>query len=194
MAIPRVMQGKQQIAPVPQEELPKAMRELTPEQRRFVEAYASYGGDDKRMADAAKEAGIPEPQCKQWAACQLRSPRVLAAVRDLADRNIRNGALMAANVLLDIAGDRFHKDRMKAAVEILNRAGLIVETQHKVTIEDNRSEAEIKQRITELAEKLGVDPKKLLGKNVVDAEFVVVEDADKQAVDEFDAIMQASKP
>jgi hypothetical protein len=89
---------------------------------------------------------------------------------------VRSGAILGASVLHEIAGDVMHKDRFKAGVELLNRSGLLVETQHRVTVEDNRSSKEIEDAIILLARRNGLDPRTLLGHSpakpdAVDAEF-----------------------
>ncbi len=158
----------------PEEELGTAMRELSLPQRAFVSAYVQNGGINE--TDAAFRAGYgPTPEeAGQRAPVLLRSPRILAAIREEADKRLKSGAVLAASVLVEVARDPLHRDRYKAAVELLNRAGLVVEGVSRVIVEDHRTEEEIVRRITDLSEKLGIDPKRLLGSDVVDAEFTEV--------------------
>jgi len=157
----------------PDEDLGTAMKELTEPQRRFVTAYVENGGSNE--ADAAYRAGYGSTpgDCASIANRMLRAPRILTAIREEADKRLKSGAILASSVLVEIASNRMHRDQYKAAVELLNRAGLVVEGVSRVIVEDHRTEEEIVRRIADLADKLGIDPKKLLGSDVVDAEFTV---------------------
>lgn len=197
-----------QIIVPPETELGPAMKELTLPQRAFVLAFADFGGTNQ--AEAARMAGYGSANDRQAAADQayalLRMPRILAALREEADKRLKGGAILAASVLSEIAMDVTHRDRYKAAVELLNRAGLVVEGVSRVIVEDHRTTEEIERRIVSLAQKLGIDPAKLLGNDVVDADFTEV-DVEKR-VDhlheqmddwqdgerELDAILERSAP
>ena len=77
-------------------------------------------------------------------------------------------------MLIEIVKDRKHKDQLKAIIELMNRGGLQVITQHKVIVEDNRSDDEIVARVAAFARNLGLDPAQLLAKvgvEYTDAEF-----------------------
>lgn len=190
----------------PESELGPAMKELTIPQRAFVLAFADFGGTNQ--AEAARIAGYgstPE-SCQARAAAMVRQPRILAALREEADKRLRGGAILAASVLCEIAGDKFSKDRYKAAVELLNRAGLVVEGVSRVIVEDHRTAEEIERRVSDLAVKLGIDPARLLGTVVEDVDYEEVDvetrvenvreemDAWQKEQRDFDAFMERSKP
>jgi len=159
-----------------------AMLALTPLQRGFVIALVETGG--KSDAGAARLAGYGGTDASCWQAGHrlAHNPKVQLAIREEADRRLRAGALLGASALIEIASDIMHKDRYKAAESLLNRAGLLVETQHRVIVEDDRrTEQEIVAAITLMAKRNNLDPRKLLGYDVkdvaVEGEFTEVDDA-----------------
>jgi phage terminase small subunit len=132
------------------EDMGPAMLACTAAQQRFVVAWVELGGDDKQCTLAASMAGYAGTEnALRVAASRLRhNPLVLAAMREMADRMLRSGAVLGAASLKDIARDALHKDRFKASVELLNRAGLLVETQHRLVIQnDNRTTAQIRHDV-----------------------------------------------
>lgn len=145
--------------PVDREEyLGEAMLALTPNQRAFVTALLIFGG--VKQTEAALAAGYGgNPRSAAVVACRMmRNPRILAAMREEADRRLRSGALLASSALIEIVGDRAHRDRFKAAVELLNRGGLLVETQHRVIVEnDSRTTEEIKREVEGMLQRLYKD-------------------------------------
>lgn len=153
-----------------------AMKELTKAQQGFVVAMVEMGAPN--ATEAARLAGFGgTDQATRVAAKRLMgNPSILAALREEADKFMRGAVLIAGRALEEIALDRNHKDRLKAATELLNRAGLIVKTQHEVVVTDNRVEADVVAQIVEIARRTGQDPKALLGYDpgapVVDATFV----------------------
>ncbi len=170
-----------QIARLP-EEIPDnygpAMLDLTEPQRQFVLHYLANGGINS--AEAARRAGYGNnPDSQAVAASKmLRQPRILAALREVADQRLRSGAVLAASALVEIAGDPLHKERFKAANELLNRAGLVVEGISRVIVEDHRTVEELERRIVSMAERLGIDPARLLGQStVIEGDFTELESA-----------------
>lgn len=119
-------------------ELGEAMLACTPAQRAFVVALVETGAQDH--ARAAEMAGIggSTASAAVWACRTIRNPKVIAAIHEEADMALRGDALLGRAVLKEIALDRAHKDRFKAGVELLNRAGLIVETHHRLIVQDDR--------------------------------------------------------
>ena len=186
------------------EELGPAMMDLTDPQRMFVMHYLNQGGQN--AAEAARRAGYgnsPETQAVS-ASRMLRQPRILAALREVADHRLKSGAILAASAIVEIANDPLHRDRFKAATELLNRAGLVVETVSRVITEDHRTVEEVERRVRDLAVRVGIDPEKLLGNfKVIDAEVVELDeavDALHQAGDDwqreqqdFDAMLERSE-
>lgn len=150
-----------------------AMRALTVKQRAFVRIFVAQGG---RNAGRAYAEAYPDSKSegaqRVMAHNLMHSEHILAAVREEADKRMRTGALLGASVLMEIADNPMHKDQMKAAVELINRSGLIVATQHHVVVEDKRTEREIRETIMRLAEKNKIDVDGILGKDdAVDVEF-----------------------
>jgi len=147
-----------------------AMERLTKKQQKYVMCLAETGGHNH--ARAARSAGYTgTDQTIRTTAYRLaHDPRILEALKEIADRRIRSGALLGASVLMEIAGDTMHKHRFHAAKELLDRSGLMVVTEHKVTVQNSSDEKAIIDRIASMAAQLGIDHKALLG-NIVEAEF-----------------------
>lgn len=149
----------QSIVEVP-DDLGPCMLALTPAQQRFVVAFVDLGGDEKIAQTAASLAGYAgTPNALKTAAFRLRhNPLVLAAMREMADRMLRSGAVLGAASLKEIARDAMHKDRFKASVELLNRAGLLVETQHRLIVQnDTRTTAQIRADVEGMLKKVFKD-------------------------------------
>lgn len=115
-------------------------------------------------------------------ACKyMRDPKILQAIRNLADGSLRANVLIAQDVLTGMMEGVFNgqpvkpETALKAAVEILNRAGLIVSqtVKHEHTIEDNRTEKELLAHIKNRMEELGVAQ----NLQIVDASFEEVDGA-----------------
>jgi phage terminase small subunit len=155
------------------------MRACTLPERAFVVALLETGGNNQTLAAATAGIGGPNDAQRVAGSRLARIPRVQAAVREEADKRLRGGAILAASVLIEIASDRMHKDRFKAAESLLNRAGLMTETVQRHIIEDHRTDDELRDAIILMARKNHLDPATLLGKpldkNVVDAEFTEVD-------------------
>lgn len=165
---------------IPSEEvLGDAMLSITENQRGFVVAMLETGGSNPTRAAAMAGFGGTDMSTRQAAHRLMHNPAVLAAFREEADRRLRSGAILGASVMVEIASDAKHKDRFKAADRLLASAGLMVEQTHRVIHEDNRSDTEIERAVAIMAQKFGIDPKKLLGHSApIEGEFEVVGDAD----------------
>ena len=150
------------------------MLELSVPQRCFVVALCETGGTNE--TEAARIAGYGDTGASTRAAAYrlAHNPKVLAAIREECERRMKFSALLATDLLVaqvrgktkDVDGVvRFvdEKLRQKAAIELLNRAGLVARTEHKVTIEDTRTDKEMVARIKEIARMNGLDETKLLG-------------------------------
>jgi phage terminase small subunit len=156
-----------------------AMKSLSPLQRKFVLEHLKTGGTN--LSEAVQRAGY-KGTAESWRAIGedlLVNQKVLDAFREVADKRLQSGAILASSVLMEIAGNPMHKDQFKASKELLDRSGLIVEEVKRVIIEDHRSIEDIEKRISELATRLGLDAKALItdpkGK-IEDATFTVVDD------------------
>ena len=150
------------------DEFGPAMRSLTEKQRNFVYRLMEFGGRPSMAPKAAEEAGYKSSSVgalRSQASHLLRHPKIIAAVKEEADRRVRGGAILAASVLIDIASDPTNKNQFKAAVELLNRADLIVASRQEIVVDDKRPDKqELQGRVQDLAERLGIDPAILLEK------------------------------
>lgn len=166
------------IRPPADDECGPAMLALTKPQQTFVKALVEHGA--RSNTEAAMLAGYGgSPQAANVAAKNLmRTRAVLEAIREETDKLQRSFALRAIHNIARIADTPGDKDCYKANLELLNRAGLIVATEHKVVVEDNRGREEILKAIVHMAKKNGLDPKTLLGYDpdapVLDANFTEV--------------------
>jgi len=160
-----------------------AMQALLPRQRKFVVAMLDGGGTKySRYAQIAGYSGDAEALASTGHRL-AHDTKILAAIQEEGIRRVRASVGMATSQLVTLAETApLHKDRLKAIEMILNRSGLHALTEHKVTVEHPTDPLSIVERIATLANKLGIDPKKLLGNNaqtesapVVDAEFTEVE-------------------
>lgn len=148
-----------------------AMMALVPMQQRFVIAYCTLGY--RRHKDAAIAAGYSPNNATQLASNLLRNRRIQDAIAEQADSHLRSGVLLAASVLTEILEDPNHKDRLKAAKMMLEHAKVIVPPEQVIEVKHTVNQKEQIAQIKSMAEKLGLDPRQLLGQYgvTVDAEF-----------------------
>lgn len=150
-----------------------ALAELTPKQQGWVRHMVETGGTNGLQCAMAAGFTGNKKTLAVTAWRLSRDLKVLAALKEEADRRIRSGALLGASVLIEIAGDTMHRNRFHAAKELLDRAGLQVVTEHKVTVHNSSDEKAMIDRIAGMAAQLGLDPKKLIG-GYIEAEFTEV--------------------
>lgn len=143
-----------------------AMQALSERQRKFVVALLNSGGKNAKLA--AREAGYGAGNYKNALEVQahrlMHTDTVLEAIREESVKRMRSYGLALVSDLVEIAGDRENsvKDRLKAIDMVLNRTGMQAIMEHKVTVEDKRSRADlVKELIAGLLE-LGVSPSTLL--------------------------------
>ena len=150
------------------------MQALRPRQRRFVMAIVASGGTNHSAAAVAAGYSGDENTLAVTAHRLMHTPAVMDAIREESEKRLNSSTLLATSVLMEIATDKFNKDRLKAAVEILNRSGFHAKTEHTVHVNDPRTEKELLEKITLLAAQLGLDPKMLIEgpkRTAIDAEF-----------------------
>lgn len=156
------------------------MRALTATQRRFALAAVMFPlAKDWQIAKAAGYADRSHGSLRVKAHQQFHSDKVLAAIHELAVKEIRGSALLGIATMKKIARLDGHKDQMKAAAHLVGMAGHTVEQKISVKQEiTDRIGPAMLERIRELAAANGLDPAKLLGGNsgVVDAEFTEVKE------------------
>lgn len=146
--------------------LSKEMRAILPKQRAFVISLIESGGQN--ASKAARLAGYGNtPTSSRVAAFRLmHDAKVLAAIKSEADRKIHASVLLGAQTLVEIASDPMHKDRLKAATQLLDRGGLLLATQHNVNVNVSTPEGDgqVVTQIRVLAGQLGLDPEVFLGR------------------------------
>lgn len=159
------------------------MSALNPKQRAFVMAYVENG--NANAAAAARAAGYGGDGTYEQQASTTRvtgwrlvhDKRVLEAIKELAQGYVTAAVYRAMSVLVEIAEDPTHKDRLAAAEKILNRAGMLVVAEQKITVEHRTTNRlELLERIKVLAEKTGTNVAHLLEDHTTDAEFTPVEE------------------
>lgn len=157
------------------------MRALNASQRRFAIAAVMFPlAKDYQIARAAGYSAFSNGSLRVAAHRLFHDERVLSAIKELADKEIRGSALLGVATMKKIARMDGHKDQLKAAQGLVGLAGFTVEQKISVnqTVTDRTSPAML-ERIGELATLLGLDATKLLGGNVagpvVEGEFTEVE-------------------
>lgn len=162
-----------------------AMQALTEKQQGFVIAMMETGGlNYTRAALAAGYTDNPRHpgQVRAQAHRLAHDEKIQAAIKEESLRRLGAASFIAIKTVLEIADDRTAetKDRLKAAEMIMNRTGLHATSEHKVAVEHTtKSDKETIARIEHLAKGLGLDPKVLLGRAVVDAVFEEVAPVDE---------------
>lgn len=150
--------------------------DLTEKQRTFVERFIQIGGGHGAGVEAALLAGYGNGvnrNAATAAACHnLRNPKILKALKYLAQNQVNVGIIVATKALLEIAEGGTESNRLKAAEKLLGFAGIIVRniTEHHEHLHDHRTPAQIKSAILEKAQRLGIE----LKSDIVDAEFTDV--------------------
>lgn len=171
-----------------EENLGPAMTALTPLQRAWVRALVDTGGNATKAAgEAGYGADAATPAQKQNACAvagyaNARNPKVQDAIREEAGHRLYSGALIGASVLIEIASDPQHKDRLKAATKLLDHNGYQIIAQQEIKVTHTPDNRETVAKIVEFAQKMGLDPKQLLGQYgvTIDADFKVVDTGVKQ--------------
>ena len=153
-----------------------AMRAINPKQRAFVYAMLETGGASAARAAAMSGYGTTPGSQKVTAHRLAHDSGILSAIREESEKRIQAHVMLGASQLARIAGEDGHKDQFKAALALLDRGGLLVASEHKITVDHGGgSNKEVIDRIKVLADALGLDQKKLLGHaGVTDAEFTVL--------------------
>jgi hypothetical protein len=172
--------------PDPEEgNLGPAMKACTPVERRFAMAAVMYPlAKDWQIAKAAGCSDKSHGYLRRAAHRFFHSERVLAAIKECADKEIRGSAMLGIATIKKIVRSDMHKDQLKAAQTLVGLAGFTIDQNInlKQTIKDE-SGAAIMAQIKQLAAKLGVPMQALLEQRptapaapVVDGEFSEVKD------------------
>jgi phage terminase small subunit len=147
-------------------------KQLTPREAKFV-ANLLQG---MAKGDAAVAAGYLPAGASVSASRLLNRENVLRALKDGAEKKLHAGAVIGANVLLELAEKAKSEDvRLRAAAALLAHSGLAPVSRHetKHVIEDRRTDAELLQHVRTLAAQLDVK----LPAGVVDVNFEHVKPA-----------------
>jgi hypothetical protein len=162
---------------VPEEACGPAMAAISPAQRAFVMAKVHFGCNN---AEAARRAGYSRNQpadAKVTAYRLAHNDGVQAAIIEESRKLMAGEGPRSIRTLVAIRDDRSKeaKDRIKAAVELLNRGGLQAVSEHHLTVEHHMTDAQKDQRILALCNELGLPEaaarKMLIAPEVLDAEF-----------------------
>lgn len=149
------------------------MAGLSEQHHAFVLRLMELGPTKKAAAKAAGDVGFTT----QHGYVLMRDDRVLAAIREEATKSLAGAALIGVKVMVEIAQDKDHKDRYKAAKDLAAINGFTAEQRIVVEHISHDSKAQIAQ-IRSMAKELGVDADKLIASAgfIEDAEFTEVED------------------
>ncbi len=143
-----------------------AMAALQPQEANFVEAMIEGGAGPACVRVAAARAGYSE----NYGWTLMRKPKILAALREEAAKGLLSGAIIGQKVLIEIATDQQHKDRFRAARELLAHSGFTITQEQKITVEHVNTEArEMIRDIQEFAKQTGLDATQLLAAIGVEA-------------------------
>jgi hypothetical protein len=167
--------------PDPEERgLGPAMRVLSPARRRFAMAAVMFPfAKDWQIAKAAGYSDRSHGSLRVRAHENFHDEKVLAAIRECADREVRGGAMLGVATIKKIVRRDDHRDQFKAAVWLaaMNDFAVAQNINVKQTIKDESGTA-ILSEIKALAAKHGIPLPVLLGQRaapVVEGEFEEVE-------------------
>jgi hypothetical protein len=145
------------------EDLGPAMLALSEMQRKFVIAFVRSGGRNANRAAIAAGYSDRGSGAKVRAHKLLNNLKVIAALREFGERQLDGSVFVAIAGLVEIASDPKHRDRYKAAADILDRCGFARTTRHEVVaVKDERCTADLLALVAQYARQAGRDPKALL--------------------------------
>lgn len=144
------------------------MRQLNERQRNFVRAYVVHPPGPGALVNSYIAAGFGNPDSRRDTLAKnahhlSRSPKIMEAVREEAQKLLRLGHPEAVNVLFEVMRDPNHKDRVRAATAFLDRADPL-STQHNMAITHRVVLSADEEAIEELraARALGASREKLI--------------------------------
>lgn len=175
------------LAELPIEKLTPTLAKLGTRERAFVEHMMTATTHMRAAILAGYGQSSPTVEKRDQAARQaawrlMKDPEIIEALREQAALTLRSSALLGAKVLAEIANDPLHKDRLKAAKELLMHSGFLQVHEQRITVDDRRlTDQETLDKAVALAQRMGLDPKRLLGSMapaisgpVVDVDFTTV--------------------
>lgn len=151
--------------PKEDEDFGPAMAGLNDRQRLFVLEYLNNGGTNAQ--DAARKAGYgreSQGALEVQAHRLTRDLKVLAGIREESLKRMHAFGPEMFNVIVEIARDKNSPagERRKSAEAILDRIGLQAVSEHVVTVQDNRSRAELIRELVAGLRELGGEAPKLI--------------------------------
>ena len=147
-----------------------AMLALNQRQREFVLAYLEHPTAKGHELVAMAGYTGQRKNRRETASRFLHAPAIIAAINEVLGKTYRGrGAAVAQDVMLTIAGNPNHPKQLQAALALADRGGFGAVVESRLTVQDQTSEALI-ARITVLAKRLGINPTRLLGGPVIDAD------------------------
>lgn len=162
------------------------MRALpTDNMRRFVLELTQPTRDgETNYTEAARRAGYTDgPALKVTAHRMAHDERIQAAILEETHRRLGAALPMATAAVVKVLATGKANEQLKAAEMIYNRAGVIVKTEHTVKVEKVMSNEEKVSHAIDLATKLGLDPKALLGKAGIQIEATPLPPVDPELLD-----------
>lgn len=150
----------------------KAMAALSDQQRAFVLRLMELGPTKKAAVKASKDAGFAG---QNYGYELMRDERILAAIREESTKALAGAALLGVKVMVEIAQDKDHKDRYKAAKDLAAINGFTAE--QRIVVEHiSQDSKQMIDEIRAMAKELGLDPQKLIrGAGIIEGEFTEVE-------------------
>jgi len=145
--------------------LGQAMLACNEAERRFAIAAVMYPlAKDWQIAKAAGYSDRSQGALRVTAHRLFHSDRVLAAIRECADKEVRSGGMLAIATIKKIVRNDGHRDQFKAAQWLAGMNGQVVAQTFNVNqnVTDNSGKA-LLERIERAAAVLGVDAAQLLG-------------------------------
>lgn len=142
-----------------------AMLACSPSQRRFAIAAVMYPlAKDWQIAKAAGYSDKSHGSLRVKAHQNFHSEKVLAAIRECADKEVRSGAMLGIATIKKIVRADGHRDQFKAAAWLAGLNGFAVAQNININqhVTDNSGQA-VLERIQKAAAVLGIDPAQLLG-------------------------------
>lgn len=158
-----------------EDDLGPAMKACSDAEREFVVSLFNLGC--RNYTDAAfatgryKDRGVAQAASSRF----MARGHVVAALDEHTRTIMKMGLPLATKALMElVVGADSDAVRFKAATELMNRNGHIVETVQRHIVEDRRTTREMIVEAVQLARKNGLDPRTLLGnipQDILDAEF-----------------------
>jgi hypothetical protein len=161
---------------IPDEGLGPCMLALSPPMRAFVHFKAHLGFSNAKAARAAGYSRDKPDNAKVSGYALAHRGDVIVAIIEETRRVMSSEGPRSVRTLVEIRDDKKaeNRDRLKAAVELLNRGGLNAVSEHHVTVE-HLTDTQKDQRILALCRELGIADtearKMLLAPEIIDAEY-----------------------